>query len=69
MNLRIEQPIRHGDKSYGLKNLNQRLKLFYGPDCGLHITHGKDGGICVQMKMLKLTVEAYESKKQKVDEK
>ena len=69
LNLRIEQPIRHGDKSYGLKNLNQRLKLFYGPDCGLHITHGKDGGICVQMKMLKLTVEAYESKKQKVDEK
>ena len=57
---RIAQPIRHGDKSYGLKNLNQRLKLFYGPDYGMQISHGQENGLCVTLKMKKIRVEDYE---------
>ncbi|MDY5525762.1 MULTISPECIES: hypothetical protein [Eisenbergiella] len=35
--IKIEEPIRHSRENFGLKNLNQRLKLFYGPSYGLHI--------------------------------
>lgn len=60
LNQQIAQPIRHGDKSYGLKNLNQRLKLFCGPDYGLWLSHSEKGGLCVQIKLKKLRVEDYE---------
>lgn len=63
LNDRIEQPIRHGETSYGLKNLNQRLKLFYGPDCGLNILAAPEGGLKVQIKLLKMYVKDYESLK------
>ncbi|MCD8130800.1 MAG: histidine kinase [Lachnospiraceae bacterium] len=61
LNEKIQEPIRHGEKHYGLKNLNQRLKLFYGPDCGVKVLPGMDGGLCVQITMRKMTVEEYES--------
>lgn len=61
LNTRIEEPLRHGEKNYGLKNLNQRIKLVYGPDCGLQILSGQDGGIIVKMKLLKLYVEDYDA--------
>lgn len=63
LNEKIKAPIRHGETSYGLKNLNQRLKLFYGPDCGLTILKGQHGGLLIQIKLLKMHVEDYESLK------
>ncbi len=60
LNNRIQEPIRHGEKHYGLKNLNQRLKLFYGPDCGVKVLPGIDGGFAVQLTMRKMTVTDYE---------
>lgn len=63
LNQRLEEPIRHGEKSYGLKNLNQRIKLFYGPDCGLHISSSPGNGFRIEMKLLKMSVEDYENKK------
>lgn len=64
LNRKIEEPIRHGEKSYGLKNLNQRIKLFYGPDCGIiHISSSPDAGFRIEMRLLKMRVEEYEEKK------
>lgn len=63
LNLEIEKPIRHGKESYGLKNLNQRLKLFYGPDYGLCIQGNDYGGLTVQIKIRKMHVEEYEERK------
>lgn len=63
LNEKIKAPIRHGETSYGLKNLNQRLKLFYGPDCGLTILKGQHGGLLIQIKLLKIHVEDYEALK------
>ena len=60
LNARIQNPIRHGESSYGLKNLNQRLKLFYGPGYGLHIAAGNNGGIRIEITMKKMLVEDYE---------
>jgi hypothetical protein len=48
-------------RSYGLLNLHQRLRLFYGPGCGVLVTKGKSG-LCVTMRFLKMTVEEYEKK-------
>jgi len=63
LNEKIGDPIQHGNESYGLKNLNQRLKLFYGPEYGLHIQGNDDGGLTVQMKLYKMRVEDYEEQK------
>ena len=63
LNKRIAEPIRHGDKSYGLKNLNQRIKLFYGPNCGLQITSGQKSGLVVTITLSKITLAEYEKNK------
>ncbi|THF77786.1 sensor histidine kinase [Cohnella fermenti] len=59
LNQQLNDPIRQIDESYGLKNLHQRLKLFYGPDYGLHIQGNGYGGLTVQMKLRKMRVEDY----------
>ena len=63
LNKKIEEPIRHGKDSYGLKNLNQRLKLFYGPDYGLHVKGNDYGGLTIQIKIRKMNIEDYEELK------
>ena len=35
LNDKLHEPIKMDTESYGLKNLHQRLQLFYGGDCGL----------------------------------
>lgn len=58
LNKRLHEPIRLDTESYGLKNLHQRLQLFYGEDCGLNITKNSCGkGLSIQMTLLKLTCE------------
>ena len=36
-----------GDKHLGLRNVNQRLKMIYGEECGLLLTAPPSGGFCV----------------------
>lgn len=49
LNKRLEGPIGTEKESYGLKNLHQRLSLFYGEGCGLHFCHGPNGGLQVDI--------------------
>jgi two-component system sensor histidine kinase YesM len=38
-----------GNDSLGIKNVDGRLKLLYGPECGLHIQSAPDCGCCIQI--------------------
>lgn len=60
LNRRLQEPIHVDTKSYGLKNLHQRLQLFYGPECGLTVSRNKDKGLSIQITVLKMTCEDYE---------
>ena len=68
LNQKIEEPIRHSRENFGLKNLNQRLKLFYGPSYGLHIEKNESGGSTVFIKIRKMTVEEYEENRKQLRE-
>jgi len=39
LNAKLHEPIQISTESYGLKNLHQRLQLFYGEGCGLTVYH------------------------------
>lgn len=59
LNAHFEEPIQIDTESYGLKNLHQRLRLFYGNDCGLKLfpnPHAKTG-LSIQMTALKITCD------------
>lgn len=45
--------------SYGLKSIYQRVKLFYGDDCGIKISNNTPSGLLVQIKIKKLTLEEH----------
>lgn len=64
LNLTLQEPITIDTESYGLKNLHQRLRLFYGNDCGLYIMSNKDKGLSIQMKVMKMTLEEYQNTRQ-----
>lgn len=63
LNKKLHEPIQISTESYGLKNLHQRISLFYGGDCGLTIypnpNHPK--GLSIQMKVRKITCEEHEA--------
>ena len=63
LNKSIDSPIRHGEKSYGLKNLNQRIKLFYGSECGMTIKSADGGGLHIEIRLKKIRVSDYEAYK------
>lgn len=53
--------IEPGKKSsYGLRNINKRICLFYGQDCGLRIDCNEDGGATIRVKILKATLKEHE---------
>lgn len=68
LNARLHEPIQIDTESYGLKNLHQRLQLFYGGDCGLTIYPNPNGtkGLSIQMTALKMTCEEYEESKKSI---
>lgn len=47
-------------QSYGLRNVQRRIKLFYGPDCGLALKNNEFGGATVEIKIRRLTLEEHE---------
>lgn len=40
-------------EKYGLNNVNQRIKLYFGDDCGLTFSTNPDGGITAVVKILR----------------
>lgn len=53
LNTRLHEPIISEKESYGLKNLHQRLTLFYGAGYGLTISKNPDQGITIRMVIKK----------------
>lgn len=49
-------------QSYGLRNVQRRIKLFYGPDCGLTLKNNELGGATVEIKIKRLTLEDHEKR-------
>ena len=63
LNNKLHEPIQISTESYGLKNLHQRISLFYGGDCGLTIypNPNQPKGLSIQMKVRKITCEEHEA--------
>ena len=63
LNARLHETIRTDAESYGLKNLHQRISLFYGDGCGLTVYSNPNDhkGISIQMIVKKITCEEYRS--------
>ena len=59
LNNKLSEPITLESDSYGLKNIHQRLQLFYGKDCGLSIIRNTKKGIIVKLLISKMTMEEY----------
>ncbi len=51
-----------GDSSYGLKNIRNRVKLFYGQECGLTVNSNKRGGTSVEVRIQKLSCEEHQGR-------
>lgn len=49
LNRHLYEPIATEKESYGLKNLHQRLRLFYGESCGLELKKNPSGGMIIQI--------------------
>ena len=61
----IHSILRHGPKDrtgIGIKNVNDRLKIYFGKQYGLHITSELDVGTCVEIRMPKIQEGNYEAK-------
>ena len=46
-------------QGYGLRNVQRRTQLFYGPDCGLTLHNNPTEGVTVEVKIRKLTLEEH----------
>lgn len=62
MNERLQAPIRTEQESYGLKNLHQRLRLFYGEPCGLVLCPRAEGrGLRIEIRVKQMKCEDTET--------
>lgn len=58
LNERLHAPIATEKESYGLKNLHQRLRLFYGEPCGLTVKPRQQGkGLCIELLIKRMRCE------------
>ena len=53
LNAHLQEPIATEKESYGLKNLHQRIQLYYGPKCGLVIRKNPTGGLIAELCVLR----------------
>ena len=61
----IETILRRGPQDrtgIGIKNVDDRLKIYFGKQYGLHITSEPDVGTCVEIRMPKIREGNYETK-------
>lgn len=61
LRFKLNQSVQNSQESYGLKNLHQRLRLFYGEDCGLNVAPSEGGGLKVRIIARAMTCEEYEN--------
>lgn len=59
---RIDSVDTGAKSSYGLKNVNRRIRLFYGPECGLEVDRNSDGGATIWIKIRKMSCKEHEEK-------
>lgn len=52
---RVEESLKHPGKSYGMFNIQERISLYYGEDCGLSGDVDEDGFTCFTVKILKIS--------------
>jgi two-component system sensor histidine kinase YesM len=48
------------DMGYGIRNVNERLKLYFGEDCGLYFEDSQYGGITASIKVRAVLFEQVE---------
>ena len=53
LNAHLQEPIATEQESYGLKNLHQRIQLYYGPKCGLVMRKNPTGGLIAELCVLR----------------
>lgn len=53
LNAHLQEPIATEQESYGLKNLHQRIQLYYGSKCGLVIRKNPTGGLIAELCVLR----------------
>lgn len=61
----LEAIMQHGptDRTgIGIKNVNDRLKIYFGRSYGLSITSEPDVGTCVEIRMPRIREGDYETK-------
>ena len=58
----ILEDIRSQFQVKPVKNVNDRLKIYFGKTYGLHITSEPDVGTCVEIRMPKIQEGDYEAK-------
>ena len=61
----IESIMQHGPKDrtgIGIRNVNDRLQIYFGKEYGLHITSKLDVGTCVEIRMPTIEEGNYEAK-------
>jgi hypothetical protein len=61
LNGSFREKVTEEHDSYGLKNLHQRLKLFYGDRCGIMVRANEDRGLSIEIRIAKMTCEEYYS--------
>ena len=61
LRFKLSQNVQDSQESYGLKNLHQRLRLFYGEDCGLTVDPSEGCGLKVRIIARAMTCEEYEN--------
>ena len=49
------------EESYGLRNLHDRVRIFYGPGCGLWVEGNERGGITASIKIRRMTCQEHET--------
>jgi len=52
---RVEESLKHPGNSYGMFNIQERISLYYGEDCGLSGDVDEDGFTCFTVKILKIS--------------
>ncbi len=58
----LEAPVKNPDHGIGLYNINNRIRLFYGQDYGIHIRSKENYGTCVTVNIpLRSTVPKEET--------
>ncbi|GHV07904.1 hypothetical protein FACS189485_18810 [Spirochaetia bacterium] len=61
LNDRLREKASMEHESYGLKNLHQRLWLFYGDQYGIMVRPNEGDGLSVEIRIARMTCEEYDS--------